>query len=475
MRRVITIVLLCVVAALAVPGASTRAATFINWPGFLFRPTHTSTSNSATAITPANANSLVHAWTWHGAKPTMTGQPAPTLAASPTVFNGVVYIGANTGVFYALNESTGAVMWSRFIAFTPKLTCNAAKGFTSTATVAKDPTTGKLVVYVGAADGYLYALNAATGSTVWRAAVGIPSTTVNDYYLWGSPTVSGGRVYIGISSQCDNPLVRGGVKEFNQSTGASAATYFTVPSGSTGGSVWSAPAVSSANGNVFVTTGNGNPKSPSQGDSVSIVRLSSSLVKQDIWTVPGSMLMRDDDFGGSPALFTAVIGGKTLAMVGACNKNGWFYALKANNLAAGPVWKLQIGAGFSNTTGDQCIASSVWDGTHLYIAGNQTTIKGTTFFGSIREVDPATGNVIWATGLPGAIMGTPTLDGSGVIAAASYDGATGSTNAAFLLNANTGQLLTTITTNSKDFGQPVFADNMLLIPTNSQGLIAYHP
>jgi hypothetical protein len=72
-------------------------------------------------------------------------------------------------------------------------------------------------------------------------------------------------------------------------------------------------------------------------------------------------------------------------------------------------------------------------------------------------------------------MGTPTLDGSGVIAAASYDGATGSTNAAFLLNANTGQLLTTITTNSKDFGQPVFADNMLLIPTNSQGLIAYHP
>jgi polyvinyl alcohol dehydrogenase (cytochrome) len=366
-------------------------------------------------------------------------------------------------------------MWSRFIAFTPKLTCNAAKGFTSTATVAKDPTTGKLVVYVGAADGYLYALNAATGSTVWRAAVGIPSTTVNDYYLWGSPTVSGGKVYIGISSQCDNPLVRGGVKEFNQSTGASVATYFTVPSGSTGGSVWSAPAVSSANGNVFVTTGNGNPKSPSQGDSVSIVRLSSSLVKQDIWTVPGSMLMRDDDFGGSPALFTAVIGGKTLAMVGACNKNGWFYALKANNLAAGPVWKLQIGAGFSNTTGDQCIASSVWDGTHLYIAGNQTTIKGTTFFGSIREVDPATGNVIWATGLPGAIMGTPTLDGSGVIAAASYDGATGSTNAAFLLNANTGQLLTTITTNSKDFGQPVFADNMLLIPTNSQGLIAYHP
>jgi outer membrane protein assembly factor BamB len=122
MRRVIAIVLLCFVGVLAVPGASTRAATFINWPGFLFRPTHTSTNNSATAITPANATSLVHAWTWHAAKPTMTGQPAPTLAASPTVYNGVVYIGANTGVFYALNEATSAVIWRRFIAFTPKLT-----------------------------------------------------------------------------------------------------------------------------------------------------------------------------------------------------------------------------------------------------------------------------------------------------------------------------------------------------------------
>ena len=172
MRRVIAIALLCVVAAMGVAGASTRAATFINWPGFLFRPTHTSTSKLATAIKPANAASLVHAWTWRAAKPTMTGQPAPTLAASPTVYNGVVYIGANTGVFYALNESTRAVIWSRFIAFTPKLTCNAAKGFTSTATVANDPTTGKLTVYVGAADGYLYALDAATGNTVWRAAVG---------------------------------------------------------------------------------------------------------------------------------------------------------------------------------------------------------------------------------------------------------------------------------------------------------------
>lgn len=471
-RRAILIIM--VFATLAATGGSSGAATFVNWPAYLFRPTHTSRNPAATAITTSNASSLVKAWTWKPAPPTMTGQPFATLAASPTVVNGVIYIGANTGVFSAINESTGKPIWNRFIAFTPKLTCNAAKGFTSTATVATSPSTGKLTIYVGAADGYLYALDAATGNTVWRAAVGIPSTTVNDYYLWGSPTVVGGKVYIGISSQCDNPLVRGGVKAFSQSTGSPAGTYLAVPSGSVGASVWSTPAVNSA-GQVFVTTGNNDPNSPSAGDSNSIVRLSSTLTRQDIWTVPAAMLKRDDDFGGSPTLFTATINGTKTPMVGACNKDGWYFALRANNLAAGPVWKLQVGAGFSNITGDQCIAAAVWNGSHLFIAGNQTTIGGTTYFGSIREVNPATGAVIWATGLPGAIEGTPTLNGSGVIAAASYDGASGSTNAAFLLNSSNGNLLTTITTNAKDFGQLVFADNDLFIPTNNQGLIAYHP
>src|SRR5205823_2351540 len=148
------------------------------------------------------------------------------------------------------------------------------------------------------------------------------------------------------------------------------------------------------------------------------------------------------------------------AMVGACNKNGRYYALRAGDLAAGPVWKLQAGAPFSNTSGDSCLAASLWDGSHLFIAGNQTTIGGTTYFGSVRRVNPATGAPVWQTGLPGAIMGTPAVDGSGVLAAASYDGATGATNAAYLLDAGNGHLVRTITTGAREFGQPVFADNM---------------
>jgi len=131
-----------------------------------------------------------------------------------------ISIGSKGGYFYALNETTGAVIWKRFIGIVPSLTCGR-QGFTATATVAPDPATGKPTIYVYGATGYLYAMNAADGTDVWPpAAVAIPSTTVNDYYAWSSPLVTGGNIYVGISSQCDVPLVRGGLSEFSQASGA---------------------------------------------------------------------------------------------------------------------------------------------------------------------------------------------------------------------------------------------------------------
>ncbi len=40
-------------------------------------------------------------------------------------------------------------------------------------------------------------------------------------------------------------------------------------------------------------------------------------------------------------------------------------------------------------------APSATDGTNLYIASENTTINGTNCAGSIRKVDPATGNYLW--------------------------------------------------------------------------------
>jgi polyvinyl alcohol dehydrogenase (cytochrome) len=442
-----------------------QGTTFVNWTQYLFSTRHTSENPAATAITPANAVSLKLAWKFSPAPAAISGLGG--FFASPTVYNGVIYIGARNGYFYAINESTGTVIWNRFIGYVSPTTCGP-QGFTSTATVKADPTTGKPTVYVYGATGYLYAMDAATGTDRWPpAAVAIPSTTVNDYYAWSSPLLSGGNIYVGISSQCDKPLVQGGLKEFSQATGALESTYWATPTGTTGASIWSSPVTSGTT--VFVTTGNGPSTS---SDAYSIVKLSSSLSKQDIWTVPVAQRDTDGDFGGSPGVWTANIGGVSTKMIGACNKNGVFYAFKVSSLSAGPAWTLQIGNPDSVGPG-QCDAAPIFDGSHLYLASNGTTINGTAYNGSIRQVNPATGQILWQTGLSGSIIGTPGMDGAGVIAAASY-GSTTSANGVFLINASNGQILKTISYGTaQTFGQPVFADNHLIIASQGLGLRAY--
>jgi outer membrane protein assembly factor BamB len=440
-----------VLAAGLLGAAGAGGATFTNWPQYLYSPGHTSANTVANVITPANAASLTLAWNF---VPSTSGGRAGFLS-SPTVYNGVIYIGARNGYFYALNETTGAVIWQRFIGFVPRLTCGT-QGFTSTATVAPDPTTGNPTVYVYGATGYLYAMNAANGTDVWPpAVVAIPSTTVNDYYAWSSPLVVNGNIYVGISSQCDVPLVRGGLAEYSQASGAFENTFVTTPPNTVGAGIWSSPATDGQS--VYITTGNGDPDSL----GISLIQLSPSLSQQSIWAVPPAQLGEDDDFGGSPGLWTAFIGGVRTAMVGACNKNGTFYAFKTSAISAGPVWQR------TTSRGGECDAAPLFDGTHLFLAGVITTIKGVKYDGSVRKVNPGTGGIIWQTGLPGKIIGTPGMDGAGVIAASSY-GARGGQNGLWLINAANGQILKSVSYGtSSTFAQPVFADNYLF--TASQG------
>ncbi len=116
-------------------------------------------------------------------------------------------------------------------------TCSAA-GLTSTATVAPDPTSGKPTGYVYGASGYFYAMGRHDRhGCVVPAKVAIPSTKVNDYYAWASPLVFHHSVPVGISSQCDAPLVRAGLDSFSQATGTRQGTFWTTPSGTKGASI----------------------------------------------------------------------------------------------------------------------------------------------------------------------------------------------------------------------------------------------
>ena len=440
--------------------ARSSVASSIDWPGYLGGPLHDSAS-PATAITVANAASLKRRWAFRAALPTMTGQPYPSFTASPIVFQGKVYIGSNSGIFYALDEATGHELWHQFVGFRPKLTCGSGRGVTATASAAFDPVSGRPTVYIAGGDGYLYAFDAFTGAIAWRSLVALPSNTVNDYYNWASPLLANGRVYVGVSSHCDKPLVRGGVEAYDQVTGALTGAYWSVPAGTVGGAVWTSPAADT-DGSIFVTTG--TPNKQDLGDAPAVVRLNPNASRDEAWTVPAAdQTTGDADFGGSPTVFTATINGAVRHLIGACNKNGVFYALDATSIASGPVWSFRVGIGTPQGV-LACLAAASFDGSTLYLAGNATTVGGVSYAGSMRALDPATGAVEWETGLNSIVLGSPSINGSGIIAAATYG--SGVTDGVYLINGATGQILVFLPT-GKQFPQPVFADQYLLIASRN--------
>src|SRR4051794_26614421 len=164
MRLLVRTASTSVVVVLVLVASASSALGATSWTAYLWGPAHQSHSQ-ATAITPANAAGLVEAWHW--TPPAAIGsQPFSMLNASPTVAGGKVFIGSNSGMFFALDTATGRQLWARDLGHVPTLSCPGS-GIASTAAVAPDASRGgKLLVYVAGGDGYMYALDPATGATI---------------------------------------------------------------------------------------------------------------------------------------------------------------------------------------------------------------------------------------------------------------------------------------------------------------------
>lgn len=476
MRRL----LWCALAAALMAVMNVASAATVDWPAYMYGPAHGSFAADATAITVANAPTIGPAWTFN---PVPAMNPDGTdayFAASPTVADGKVFIGASNGVEYALDESTGGIVWSRFLGFSTPTTCTLGKGITSTAAVAPDPVSGTPTVYVGGGDGYLYALDAATGDVYWRSLIVNVGTTQNEGYTWSSATLTSGHVLFGIASNCDTPLVRGGLRMFDQATGKRQDTYWSMPKGEVGGGVWTSAAADGSA--VWVATGDplgdeGTPPPPDLGDSNAIVQLrirGTRLVRKELWAPPDDVGTAND-FGSSPTLFDATIHGTPARMVGACQKDGRFYALRRFNVHAGAVWSFLVNERTSGTTGLGCLAGAIWRASPstLIVSGRRTIIDGVDAMGSVRSLDPATGDVVWQTPLQDGVLGSPTMNGNGVIAVITYSHQTN--HYAYLIDASDGSILWQMSTPSFGFAQPVFADNYVFFTPFFGGMTAYCP
>jgi len=131
-----------------------------------------------------------------------------SIQSSPAVAGGAVYVGARDGFLYALDADAGTPRWRYDHKVSWVITSPAVAGG---------------VVYAGSSDGHFaQAVDAATGRELWRATT--------DATVWSSPAVAGDVVYYGDGA--------GRVHAVDRATGAERWTF------RTGAMVYSSPAVS---------------------------------------------------------------------------------------------------------------------------------------------------------------------------------------------------------------------------------------
>ncbi|MGO8957337.1 MAG: PQQ-binding-like beta-propeller repeat protein, partial [Streptosporangiaceae bacterium] len=189
----VTLPAAALVASPAVHAVPASASSYQNWPMFLQNPARTAATVDP-KLSVASAATLKLKWSYATTGP---------IATSTSIVGTTAYVGSWDGYEYAVNTATGALIWKQFLGTTSDPGCNPANlGITSAAAIVNG------VLYVGGGDSYWYALDATTGAILWKVYTGDNSQT-GAHYNWSSPLIVGNYAYIGIASNCDNPLVQG--------------------------------------------------------------------------------------------------------------------------------------------------------------------------------------------------------------------------------------------------------------------------
>jgi polyvinyl alcohol dehydrogenase (cytochrome) len=445
-----------IAAMLPLRGAQAQASG--DWPTYLKNGARTGYNSAETVVTPATAPNLAQLW---------ADTAGGAVSAEPIQVNGVVYYGSWDGYEHAVGAATGTQLWSAFLGQTTNTNCYPPTlGVASTATVGAITVNGTAAqaVFVAGGDSNFYALNASTGAVIWKTPLG----TQSDRFLWSSPLLYHGSIYEGIAS-CGDGRVRGGIAQLNPATGTVQHTLYTAPSGCTGANVWGSPTVDTATGDIYFATGDAKSCSSPEPLAEAVVKTDSSLNLLDSWQVPASQKVVDGDFGSTPTLFTATISGVVHQMVGVQNKNGIYYAFDRSAISQGPLWHKRMAVGGSGPFGKADISPSAWDGHHLFVGGEQTTIGGVTCAGSIRELQPATGKTAWAD----CLQSGPVL---GAVTAVPGVAFVGAGNTAYAVGTSTGAILwrqQDTKSGSKFWGAPAISNGHVYFGNQDGNLYAF--
>ncbi len=271
--------------------------------------------------------------------------------ATPIVVDGVMYTTGAFSFVYALDVRSGKLLWK----YDPKV--NREFAFHACCDVVNRGVAvleGK--VYIATLDGFLDALDAATGKRVWRVDTLIDRA--RPYTITGAPRIAGKNIVIGNAG--GEFGVRGYVTAYEAKTGKQSWRFFTVPGDPKkpyeskalemaaktwkgdkyweyggGGTVWDSMAYDPELNLLYLGVGNGSPwssyvRSPGGGDNLflsSIVAVNASTGAY-VWhyqTTPGDKY----DFTATQHMILADlnISGQTRKVLMQAPKNGFFYVL----------------------------------------------------------------------------------------------------------------------------------------------------
>jgi quinohemoprotein ethanol dehydrogenase len=325
-----------------------NTATSKDWPtyGLDYAETRFSKLNQ---ITAENVKDIGLMWTYNL-------ESIRGVEATPLVVDGIMYVSAPWSVVHAVDTRTGKRLWT----FDPGV--DREKGYRGCCDVVnRGVALYKGKVFVGAYDGRLVALDAATGTKVWEKDTVIDRKM--SYTITGAPRVFNGKVVIGNGGA--EYGVRGYVTAYDAETGNQAWRWFTVPGDPAkpfeddsmaaaaktwdpagkywvnggGGSAWDTITFDPDLNMVYIGTGNGSPwnrnlRSPGGGDNLylgSIVALNADTGKY-LWhyqETPGD----NWDYTSTQPMILAdlTIDGAPRKVVLHAPKNGFFFVIDRTN------------------------------------------------------------------------------------------------------------------------------------------------
>jgi polyvinyl alcohol dehydrogenase (cytochrome) len=342
-----------------------------------------------------------------------------TVWGQPLVDNGVVFTGTEGDQVYALNESTGAIMWQAS-AGTPvpssMLPCgdiSPTVGITSTPVI--DEATQRIFVVADTLTGStiqhrLYAFNMSNGILVsgYPRSVEPPGDTPSAQLQRPALALDDGEIVIGYGgNDGDCGSYNGWLVGASESGGA--LKTFEVETGSREGAIWGAgdgPAVDAA-GNIWAASGNGNQSTFNYQESV--LDLAPSLGLISYWAPSNwSYLDQNDiDLGSTEPLLLPD------GLVFQIGKAGVGYLLNASALGgenAPPRFSASVCSG--------SYGGAIYYGGVIYVAcsdglralslnttnGSFSNLSTWHFPSSVNGPPIESGGLIWATNWNGATL-----------------------------------------------------------------------